>query len=106
MFLYVLAGAYLLGRLFVPRFLASSGVTTSYADGAQVVSEASSVVLISPDGGELQSTKKSAVVVGSATRAQKGDLVYEDEDLRTRTRATAASATRPPRRPRGSPPTA
>ncbi len=82
MFLYVLAGAYLLGRLFVPRFLASSGVTTSYADGAQVVSEASSVVLISPDGGELQSTKKSAVVVGSATRAQKGDLVYEDEDLR------------------------
>ena len=82
MFLYVLAGAYLLARLLVPRFLSSMGVTTTYADGAQVVSEASSLVLISPDGGELQSTKKSAVVVGSATKAQKGDLVYEDEDLR------------------------
>lgn len=57
-FLYVLAGAYLVARLVVPRLQPDAGVETSYAEGSRVVTGRGAALITTATGEAVKNEKK------------------------------------------------
>src|SRR5579883_3470544 len=76
--LYFAVGWYLVLRLWVvPRFMPAQGEFISYAEGSQIVRDGSSFAFETPDGGAIESSRKTPRT-GTLTRAQKLDLAAKD----------------------------
>ena len=76
--LYFTFGWYLVLRLWiVPRGLKPAGEFDSYAEGTTIVRSGEAFVLRTPDGGEIDSTRK-APRAGRISRVNKGELSCSD----------------------------
>jgi Gpi18-like mannosyltransferase len=76
-FIYVLAGAYLVARLVLPRFLPDFGARTSYAEGSQVVTGRGQVQVRTARGELVKGEKKFSEEDGlQLTYARTGAMRY------------------------------
>lgn len=72
---YFALGAYLAFRLAIaPRIWRSDARLAAYPEGARAIVDAAGTHLETPDGGALESSRKSAVVIGLDTR-REGDAL-------------------------------
>ncbi|MBV9271132.1 MAG: glycosyltransferase family 39 protein [Candidatus Eremiobacteraeota bacterium] len=78
---YFAFGFYLLMRVVVmPRVFPSDEQFASYPEGTIVVRNGDRVWLRTPDGGVLDSGRKTPVL-GAVARANQGSLVYKEDDV-------------------------
>ncbi len=79
--LYLSAGLYLLVRAFVlPKIFGRAGDFVSYPDGSFAVREADRTLMHSPDGGVLDSARKTPLL-GPLTRGDRGALTLSGTDF-------------------------
>ncbi len=78
--LFYACGFYLALRLWVlPRFMPADGELATYAEGTRVYKRGDAFIMETPDGGVVDSQKKTPVAGGSS-RVAKGELMLQEDE--------------------------